>query len=526
MRIIQAQVKSPIDVLNKTTRWHLLFIGLTAIWLRLPLLGDQPYTDEGIYAAASYFAHLAYTGAVNAGGWFLPREGTLSLYPLITSWVYFLPAEPFFLLRLFDIIFAVTSGLAIYRFVLTILNDPLIALISAIIFVLAMNHPVFINAGYKNSILIAVTLTVYALTMLHGGGAKACFQAGLFVSGAVLFRETFLPMALVVALYASARCGWTGFLRFSIAGITLAFGVVATVVLLRGPGGLDGLVNSYIQYNTSIPYKTSFTSMLQQGQVASSILLPLAPLVCLGLFAFAFGSRYRNREQLEILALGVFLTLCPMLEIWLKPAFPYHFSQTMLGLTLLFALGMHIVRNFHCLPHKLPQPLIVIFTLIGFVLNLLLFHDYAQQYYWQMISAARFTPVMIAGNWKSNATESSIYLRAARFIRENSPPSATMITEYVTVGLFPLTHRIPRAEGLSNLQSAVGRSDQTANAAATRQLLDVPPDIFVLMPHSANFLNGYEDTFPQELARRYTRLMKQDPGLSPYGNRSVQIYLR
>ena len=508
----------------RKTSWHLLLLGLVALGLRVPLLADQPYTDEGIYGATSYFIHLAYTGALSAGGWILPKEGALSLYPLLTSWLFFLPWEPFFLLRLFDIIFAATAGIAFYRFLTVALNDGLVALISAVFLILAMNHPIFINAGYKNPILIAVTLTAFALTSLHEGGAKACFRAGLLMSGAVLFREPFLPMAVVVGLYAMTRCGWAGFVRFAAAGLMLAFGVVAIAVWLRGPGGLEGFLSSYFQFNSSIPYRTNLESVLKQGSIASRILLPLVPLVGIGLFA-PLGRQTRNRESLELYSLGILLALGPALEIWYKPAFPYHFSQSMLGLTILFALGFRAALQFVQSRYPSHKPAMIIFALFALGGNLMLFHDYARQYYWQAVSAARFAPVMIAGNWQSEATEWSIYLRAARFIRENSPPSASMMTEFVTVGLFPLTHRLPSAAGMGNLRVAVNRGDNVANTTAMKQLLDAPPDIFVLMQRPTIFQEG-DHAFTLELTAHYLRRTDQERGLPPYGGWSTQIYLR
>jgi hypothetical protein len=47
---------------------YLLIIAFATLALRLALIGDQPWSDEGVYAAASYFIHLAYTGTLGAEG--------------------------------------------------------------------------------------------------------------------------------------------------------------------------------------------------------------------------------------------------------------------------------------------------------------------------------------------------------------------------------------------------------------------------------------------------------------------------
>ncbi|MDO8264591.1 MAG: hypothetical protein Q7T21_15400 [Gallionella sp.] len=505
-------------------RWHLVVIGLVALGLRLPLLGDQPYTDDGLFAATSYFIHLAYTGALGAGGWLLPKDGYLGLYQLLSSWVYFLPWEPFFLLRLIDAIVAAAAGMAVYRFLADALDDRPIAMVSALFFVLTVNHPVFINAGYKNSIMVAVTLTALALAALHRGDTKGCFQAGLFMAGAVLFREFFLPMAVVVTLYSIARCGWSGFLRFAAASSVLAAGVVAADVLLRGEGGFGALINSYFEYSSTFPDKTSLKSALKQGFIAADILLPLIPLVGIGLLAPALSSRYRNRESLDLYVLGILFALCPALEIWYKSPFPYHFSQSALGLAMLLALGLHVVVNYIRLRYNSHKSAAIVLGLFVLGANLLLFRDYARQYYWQADSAVRFIPVMIGRDWTSDATERSVYLRAARAIRENTLPAATMTTEYNILGLFPLTSRLPSVAGTGAIGRVLQRRDRSVREAEMAQLIDAPPDVFVLMPRTL-FREDLGD-FPLELTTRYSRRIDQGRGLSPYGGWSAEIYLR
>lgn len=506
------------------TRWHLLVLGLVAVGLRLPFLGDQPYTDEGLYAAAAYFDHLAYTGVLGAEGWLVPKDGYLGLYALLTSWVYFLPWEPFFLLRLVDAIFAAAAGIAAYRFLAIAFNDRAVALVSALLFVLAVNHPVFINAGYKNSIMVAMTLTALALSSLHSGDAKACFRAGLFMAGAVLFREFFLPIAATVAFYSIVRCGWIGFLRFVAAGSVLAFGVLATVVTLRGEGGLGALINSYVEYSGTFPDKTGLEMASKQGLIAVDLLLPLFPGVCIGLIAPVLSSQCRGRANLQLYVLGILLAISPALEIWFKAPFPYHFSQSALGLTVLFASGLQQAVNFFRRQHAVHKLAIAVVASIALSANLLLFNGYAHQYYWQANSAIRFAPVMLMGDWTSDATELSVYLRAARTVRENSSPSATMLTEFNNLGLFPLTARLPSAAGTGAIGRVLQRSDHSVREAEMAKLVNTPPDVLVLMPRT--LVREDLDTFTRELTSRYTRRISQARGLPPYGGWSAEIYLR
>src|SRR3977135_4465691 len=95
---------------------YLIIVVLAPLGLRLLLIADQPYSDDSFYAAEAYDFYLFYTGFSSAEGWRLPREGFLALYPLLTSWAYFLPWEPLLLLRALDAAVAVAASMAVYRF--------------------------------------------------------------------------------------------------------------------------------------------------------------------------------------------------------------------------------------------------------------------------------------------------------------------------------------------------------------------------------------------------------------------------
>src|SRR5262245_15606925 len=93
-----------------------LIVVLAALGLRVLLIADQPYSDEGCYAVEGYVMHLFYTGSVTVEGWLLPKEGILALYPLLTSWVYYLPWEPLLELRAIDALVAAAAGFAVFLF--------------------------------------------------------------------------------------------------------------------------------------------------------------------------------------------------------------------------------------------------------------------------------------------------------------------------------------------------------------------------------------------------------------------------
>ena len=80
------------------------------------MIGSAPCADEGHYAAAAYFHYLGYTKGQFSPHSFIPTFGGLELYPLLASWIFFIPVEPYFLLRVADALYAAFSGVMLYKY--------------------------------------------------------------------------------------------------------------------------------------------------------------------------------------------------------------------------------------------------------------------------------------------------------------------------------------------------------------------------------------------------------------------------
>jgi hypothetical protein len=359
-------------------------------------------------------------------------------------------------------------------------------------------------------------LMALSLAALQRAGAKGCTRAGVYMSGAVLLREFFLPMGVIVAIYSIVRGGWSGFLRFALAGAVVATGIVAAIVLLRGQGGFGGLVDAYTGYHTAVAGKSDLNWVLNKSAIAVQVLIPLLPVAAIGLIAPVLGSMHRDRRSLELYLLAVALSLCPLAEAWYKPSEPYHFAQSVFGLTILCAFGLRVLLT--ALPRwyrsTKPLPLAIGLALVG--ANLFLLKDYARTFYWQAHSAARFVPLMVGGDWKSDVTDRSFYLRAARAIRENTGPSATLIMDGSSSGLFPLANRRPASVGTGNLGRVLSRRDASLKKSETDHLYEAPPDIFVIIRRQGVYPLDF-DEFPKRLATRYSRKIIQSGLIVPYG---------
>ncbi|MGH9891099.1 MAG: hypothetical protein ACREA0_03780, partial [bacterium] len=99
-------------------------MGLVTLVLRLALIGQAPFTDEGIYVAGSYLVarHLREGG----GDTVLPLFGGngqvlyagLSLYPNLLFFLNYIPGPPFFYWRMVDAVLATVASMAYFRFAL------------------------------------------------------------------------------------------------------------------------------------------------------------------------------------------------------------------------------------------------------------------------------------------------------------------------------------------------------------------------------------------------------------------------
>ena len=180
---------------------------MLAIAIRVVLIGSAPYADEGHYAAAAYFQYLGYTKGQFAPHSFIPSFGGLELYPLLASWIYFIPAEPYFLLRVADALYAAFSGVMLYKYLYLATGQNLPSYLAAVLTIIAVNHPEFIEAGARNPIQLATLLIYCSLYLLERDQGKKIFLPGICLAAAVLIREPFVMLAGMVVLLVWSQVG-------------------------------------------------------------------------------------------------------------------------------------------------------------------------------------------------------------------------------------------------------------------------------------------------------------------------------
>lgn len=221
-----------------------LFVVLVVVVLRLAVVGGYPSTDEGIYGYYALIIHDRLSQDLR-----LPNDGMLMLYPLMTSFVYSLNVNPIFAFRLIDIVPDALAAVLMLR-ISARLSGSLTAsaLITALFFAL-LNHPAFIQYGFKNSFFIALCPLLYAVILFLSepqASASRYFAIGVLVALGVLLRETLLLFAVLGAVSIFAARGARGLKHYVAGGLAAGSLILILAIALRGSGGVSSFISGYV----------------------------------------------------------------------------------------------------------------------------------------------------------------------------------------------------------------------------------------------------------------------------------------
>ncbi|PYC15832.1 hypothetical protein DMX02_23650 [Pseudomonas jessenii] len=435
---------------------------------RIMVLGDLPSTDEGVFA---YFSQIMFSSVASGSG--LPDTGTLMLYPMLVSWIFDLPFNHFFLLRITDLIAAITAGVLFYRIIEKESQSHLAAALISIIFLFTMNQPLFIQSGFKNSIYAAYIPLFIALLWSRTAeqGARTWLWIGALGAVSILLRETFIPFVVLGAASVLVSRGWKTFFRFSF-GVVLG-GVVLTAAALILRGGFQSFVDGYVNagdFYTSM--KDQITSLLiANGMLAakqSVIALWLAGLAVAGLLGHIIYNR--RFDVLKRLLFWISVATVPLLEPLSKIGFPYHFSVCLPGLAGLCALSWEQLVS----PHSKAVKAAAVAALIAVCATLL------QSKVPPLLNAFAANKENLRGfnsnTWRPEAIAQSNYLLAADAIAKVAPAHGTLGISGFMFSLFPLTGLLPSSYESSHLSAMVIKYGLD-ESAFKNALAACPPDI-------------------------------------------------
>lgn len=505
--------------------WHHLdWLSLLALGLaiRAAVIGLAPHHDEGAYASQAYFLYLGYTQGLFTANSVLPPSagftGPLELYALLRSWVFFLPAEPLFLLRLIDGIFAALGGVMMYRYLRLATGQRVPAFLASVLVIIGMNQPEFIEAGSRNPIAVAALLLFCALYLLERDRGTKLVLPACCMALAVLLREPFTHFAIVVAAYVWYRHGFRAAAKFC--GVAGALGIVvfATVAALKGGVvALGPMIHSYASLHFSNPDINLYPYARAERAIGFAmhtavVLWFVAPLFLAGLIAPAFDRTLRNRGCLSIYVLGLALMLAPWAEILLKVPYSYHVAQMLIGSSIPITYGLILTCRLVAKAGR-AKPLVGWSVAATIVLaHAWLLQDSLRAVRYAAGWSLHFGPVMVLGDWNSPVVNDAYYLKIASLVRKYSEPDDRILSTHSPV--YPLARRSPVTRQTSDLLFFLASG---SDARSIDELADLfrqyRPPVFVdqRTPPSSQV-----DAIYRKLRDMYDLDLAVGPGLSPY----------
>lgn len=405
------------------------------------MIGAPPATDEGIYAFNTLMIHLNPP----PGKW-LPELGTLSLYQAMMAWVFSFDTNHFVLLRLLDALLASLAGLMLYQVTSFESNSKVAGALIAIIFLLTLNDPVFIQYGFKNSIFAASLPLLAAIAIGQRIPVKdsiGWFSVGGLVAIAVLLREPFVVFA-VAGVVAVLMIGGREALRsYTLGGMVVGGLILLAMVLMRG--GYHHLLQSYsdlaltfqeISYQRVSLFKTSTISFLKNA--ISVLLLFVISIYWIVLAGLKHPTLYYR------LAFWLMLATVPLLEPLLKNGYPYHYASSLFGLAGVVALAWRAISNTNNF-HRRSIILFAFIVMFFLIPKLIKFNEIYIQYTAQLGNA--HTSI----DWPLNTVQQSNYLLIAQHIHTQNDESPTVAINGSMLGIIPLTKAKPIKPELAHL---------------------------------------------------------------------------
>jgi hypothetical protein len=456
---------------------------------RLILSGDSPKVDEGEYAFAAQWIHH---GLVNGQG--IPDSGGLSLYPMLVSWVFYFNYNPIVAVRLVDLCVAVLTSFIFYSMLKKESGNKLGAVLITLIFTYTMNQFVFIESGFKNSIMaafvplfLAIRIGQQILQEERSKVSNVWWMAGALTALAVILREPFVSFAVLGLITVFVARGWKAALRFFLGGTVAGVLVIGGILLARG-----GITETLLAYRDAgivfgaVPKEQIMANFFHYGLISiieSSVALSISAL-SVSILIWIIATRQSRRIALNFLFWLAFIGVA-LIEPATKFGAQYHFVMTLPGFAGICALALRKVA--HEWPNlswanKERRDAI---ALLGVMLSAIwlssgissLVRNWWPVEYWP----ATFEMLATApdGVWPDIFGESP-FLVAAEIIKKTIPVSGTVSVNRNMHILHPLTGHLPPSNQLVNLSSLVFRSDFSVSRIK-EALMGCAPDIMLII---------------------------------------------
>jgi len=488
-----------------------VFLGVIAP--RLAALGSFPHMDEGFYALMAQYIHNGYV----QNGAFPPDLGGYQLYPFLLAWIPVLPGNDLIWFRLADLFFAALAGCFFCRMLVEESGSLKFGLFLGLAFLLGMNVPDAIDAGFKHSFFPAFACLFLAVNITRSAaGAKArWFWAGVLVASGVLLRETFAPFALLGGASLLFARQWSALRRYILGGIFGAMLITVLCAVVRGQ--FWEIFAAYLQAADVYGPEAArvWPNFVEFGGLAFATFWPLLVLAVAGLcFLVIQPCEYVTGRAFFWLAAAIL----PIFEPFLKLGFLYHFSVCLPGVAGFCAYAYGRIRLNSAKMHR--------YACMSAALCALLMLPEMAGHYRHLPASFDMACAMPSPGWPLEAANLSQTLQAAQAIKRHMPEGGVLAANGFTFFLFPASEKLPAALWQADLARAYigfGHDAVKMAAAVGRQ----PPDLVVIAeavkPHAATFAPELRAIFANYPA--YDLVERIEPDLNKnYGWLGYSLY--
>jgi len=421
---------------------HFLLATLVAIfttgWMRVHLIPFGPEMDGGHY---TFLAQYFYQMLPN-----ISSEVGLSLYSLITSWVYGIEINQWMALRWIDLCLAVIASIIFFKVIAkesTSLSFTFIILISSF---LVMNESIVIRYGFSNSIW-ASYIPFFAALLISQNINKDNHYVFYFIGGlaalGVLLREPLLPYFIIAGVSIFAGYGLKALLKYSIGAALLGFLILGISLILRD-WDLAGVFDSYIYLGKILK---DLKLMMPNNHIKSGLIMAsefwygiILVIVSTSYIAKTFLSN--NKVNLGRFAFWMLIALAPMIEAWSKVAAPYHFAQCIPGFVGFIALTWrYLSSNESKVKQRYSMVLLYLICFVGMQSKLYLIYN---NYNDGRTLKNAYNQLWTDPYQNPETVKSSNYLITADAIRQLSNKDSTLALGGAgSSALYPLTGLLP-----------------------------------------------------------------------------------
>lgn len=472
--------------------WILAVITVGVIYPRFVLLGDFPHMDEGLFVFLANQSRHAL-----AAGTPLPTMHGLTLEGALLAWTGYLPGNPAFWLRLWDIVPASIAGWILCLIYRQESGSSLTGYLIALIVICPMNYSGVIDAGYKNQLPVAFCLLFSAYYLVQNPvkvkETWRWFVCGILIALAVLFREPFIAFALygIFAIwlgYGFKRAFWYG-----LGGVLIAISTL--IALFHYQGGVSGIIEIIEAYaGRGAVYGSSTDRIIHNfySGIYKSLLNFEGPLIlCLSSALLLLFARLKSKKYvLSSHKRHIFwlcATLLPLLEPISKIGFLYHFAICLPALGGLCAFYIcNAEKSLHTLSNRTRHRARLAWRSAMVVCCIISIIGLPNPCKMEMtIAMLRHLP---NAGWPDAYTEKSNILIAAKEIKRLLPPGGSLATSGFSFFLYEAANAWPPDSGWFHPDDKYHLSDMSRSMMLLHEKIDTfamalrknPPDVLAI----------------------------------------------